>query len=207
VLLLAGALAIANRDGGRHFEAAGSVPTEPGVPSTTPGPSGSASATRGSADVPTVVLVDRSFTPTRLAMTRPAVQARVTPVRVERDGSLDIPADVREIGWWDGGAAPGSPVGTVVLAGHVDSASAGAGALFRLDQTEIGSRITLAGDGRTQTYVVDARRRYPKAELPGATLFAQGERPRLVLITCGGAFDRRTRHYTDNVVVFATPVS
>jgi len=25
------------------------------------------------------------------------------------------------------------------------------------------------------------------------------------MITCGGAFDRRTRHYTDNVVVYATP--
>lgn len=30
---------------------------------------------------------------------------------------------------------------------------------------------------------------------------------RLVLITCGGPFDRRTRHYRDNVIVYASPVS
>jgi hypothetical protein len=36
-------------------------------------------------------------------------------------------------------------------------------------------------------------------------VFAVGGPPRLVLITCGGAFDRRTRNYADNVVVFAEP--
>jgi hypothetical protein len=37
-------------------------------------------------------------------------------------------------------------------------------------------------------------------------VFAVGGPPRLVLITCGGAFDRRTRNYADNVVVVAEPV-
>jgi hypothetical protein len=49
-----------------------------------------------------------------------------------------------------------------------------------------------------------AARDQNQAELP-PEVFAAGGPPRLVLITCGGAFDRSTRHYADNVVVFADP--
>lgn len=64
----------------------------------------------------------------------------------------------------------------------------------------------MRGPGNEMTYVVRARRRYLKQGLPWRTLFAQGEQPRLVLVTCGGDSDHRTRHYTDNVVVIATPL-
>ena len=60
-------------------------------------------------------------------------------------------------------------------------------------------------DGRTLAYRVVARRQLGKADLP-ADLFARGGPPRLVLVTCGGRFDRTTRHYTDNVIVYAEPV-
>ena len=51
-------------------------------------------------------------------------------------------------------------------------------------------------------YRVTARRELGKAALP-ADLFATDGPPRLVLVTCGGRFDRTTRHYTDNVIVYA----
>lgn len=210
VLLLGVAgIQLADR-GGRHFEAAGTVPQ-----ADTPSPVATSRAARApsttSAPPAPAVLQDRSFTPSRIVMSRPDVDARVEPVDVLPDGNLVIPDDVRTIGWWRSGAAPGSPVGTVVLAGHVDSATAGPGALFHLDQAPVGSRITLRGTGSragqdAQVYEVVGRRRYAKAALPAATLFAQGRTPRLVVITCGGEFDPATRHYTDNVVVFAEPV-
>ena len=219
VLLLGVAVVqlVADR-GGRHFEAAGTVPdagvasaTATAGPATTPGSPPPAADSR---TAPPTVLEDRSFSPTRLIMSRPAVNAEVQPVDVLPDGDLVIPEDVHTVGWWRSGAAPGSPVGTVVLAGHVDSASAGPGALFHLDEAPVGSRITLSGKAfaatgtaATQVYEVVGRRRYAKAALPAATLFAQGRTPRLVVITCGGDFDPVTRHYTDNVVVFAQPVS
>lgn len=196
--------------GGRHFEAAGNVPQSDAPSSVTTSPTAQAPSTTSPPPVPTV-LEDRSFTPSRILMSRPDVDARVEPVDVLPDGNLVIPEDVRTVGWWRSGAAPGSPVGTVVLAGHVDSATAGPGALFHLDQAPVGSRITLRGTNPTaaqdtQVYEVVGRRRYAKAALPAAALFAQGRTPRLVVITCGGEFDPVTRHYTDNVVVFAEPV-
>jgi hypothetical protein len=205
----AGVQLVAER-GGRHFEAAGTVPQADTPSAVTPSRTTRAPSTTSPPPAP-AVLPDRSFAPSRIVMTRPTVDAKVQPVDVLPDGNLVIPEDVRTVGWWRSGAAPGSPVGTVVLAGHVDSATAGRGALFHLDQAPVGSRITLRGTSPaaaqdTQVYEVVGRRRYAKDALPAAALFAQGRTPRLVVITCGGEFDPVTRHYTDNVVVFAEPV-
>ena len=47
-------------------------------------------------------------------------------------GALGIPADIKKVGWWRDGAAPGDETGTVLIAGHVDSAKKGAGAFYAL---------------------------------------------------------------------------
>ena len=120
---------------------------------------------------------------------------------------LGVPQNVRQVGWWRAGAAAGSASGTVVLVGHVDSAQQGAGALFPLRRLNPGDRVVLSGArGERTVYVVSARRQYPKRSLPQTEVFGQGSRPRLVLLTCGGQFNTATRHYEDNVVVYATPL-
>jgi hypothetical protein len=77
--------------------------------------------------------------------------------------------------------------------------------LFRLTDLRPGDTITVAtGSGRRVRYAVTGRRVYPKtAGLPRA-VFSLDTRPRLAIITCGGAFDRATRSYRDNIVVFAS---
>lgn len=147
------------------------------------------------------------FAPLRVQVPRAGIDARVVPVGVGRDGMLGIPQDVRQVGWWRAGAAPGSAAGTVVLVGHVDSAQQGAGAFFPLRQLKPGNRVVLSdARGDRTVYVVSARRQYPKSSLPRTEVFGQGGMPRLVLLTCGGSFNTVTRHYEDNVVVYATPL-
>ncbi len=133
------------------------------------------------------------------------VQARVEPVDT-RDGQLEIPDNPATVGWWTGSALPGSSSGTVVLAGHVDSAATGPGALFQLTTLRRGDTITLTlRDHQQLTYTVNARRIYPKATgLPAAPFTPTGP-PQLVVITCGGPFDKTTRTYRDNIVIFAVP--
>lgn len=146
------------------------------------------------------------FRPTRVQLPTLRVTAAVTPVRLGADRLLTVPADVRTVGWWSQGAAAGAHRGTVVLVGHVDSAAAGPGAFFNLRRLQPGDRVRLAGDGSHRAdYAVVARRQYPKSALPVDLVFGQGNRARLVLITCGGRFDAATRHYTDNIVVYAEP--
>jgi len=142
--------------------------------------------------------------PVRLQVPSLGVDARVRPVRAEPGGSLDLPADPRDVGWWADGAAAGATDGTVVLAGHVDDASRGPGALARLRDARPGAAVVLGTAGGSRTYVVTGRRSYPKQRLPSAVFTPAGP-ARLVLITCTGAFDPATGSYADNLVVYAVP--
>jgi hypothetical protein len=133
--------------------------------------------------------------------------------------SLTIPADVHTVGWWDGvvtdGAirtkvaapAPGDP-GVAILAGHVDSAAAGPGALYDLKRLDVGDTIRVVGfNQRTTTWTVRSRPQFTlKTALP-RTLFKTTGTPTLAIVTCGGPFDASTGHYRDNVIVWATPAA
>lgn len=143
--------------------------------------------------------------PRRLVVPTLHIDARVVPVHRIAGGGLAVPSDPRVLGWWANSAVPGSPVGTVVIDGHVDSAVAGLGALFYLRTLKPGARLTVTGPQGRLTYTVAGLREYPKNQIPEQQLFSQHVAGRLVVITCGGPFDRTSRHYLDNVVAFAVP--
>lgn len=223
LLLAATGLGVALKVSDQPLPDAGSLPSSARTPSSTPStgaqasppvssPAGSPPTTPSPAAPPPppnglTIAPDRSFEPTTLRVPALGVVAPVVPTAVDGRGALGIPDDPRQVGWWSGGAAPGSPYGTTLLAGHVDSASRGLGSLVDLSRAPIGALVTVTGpDGAGQAYRVVARRSYPKATLPTRELFRQDVPARLLLITCGGQFDRSTGHYERNVVVFAVPV-
>ncbi|MFI6600514.1 class F sortase [Nonomuraea sp. NPDC050536] len=143
--------------------------------------------------------------PVRLGIPALHIDAAIHPVGVDADGALRVPAHPDQLGWWSGGARPGSAAGRVVIVGHVDTAAQGPGAFFRLAHVEVGDKVRVQlADGQSRTYRIVARRHYRKDRLP-AQVFAQTGPPCLVLITCTGPFDRATRHYRDNLVVYALP--
>jgi hypothetical protein len=144
--------------------------------------------------------------PTGLDMPTLGVHADVRPVAITA-GGLDVPTDPTDVGRWTGSVAAGSAAGATVIDGHVDSAELGVGALYRLTDLTVGDtvQLTVAGGG-TVSYRVDERRSYDKAEGLPAAIFGTDGAPRLVLITCGGTFDKTTGSYESNVAVFANPV-
>ena len=130
----------------------------------------------------------------------------VDPVGVVGDGVMALPRDGRQVGWYRFGAAPGDAAGSAVLAGHVDTLERGRGALADTRLLQVGDRLQVGrADGSTVDYAVTARVHVGKDALPVDELFARDGAPRLVLITCGGAWDPDVRHYADNVVVTADP--
>jgi hypothetical protein len=141
------------------------------------------------------------WTPGQVSIARLDVAPPVDPVGVSRDGALDVPDDPDRLGWWIGSALPGDRRGTVLIAGHVDTARDGEGALYRLESLPLGSRIEVRAGDRTIGYRVTARRSYAKSRLP-KELFRRDTAPQLALVTCGGAF--RDGSYDHNVVVYAT---
>jgi hypothetical protein len=148
---------------------------------------------------------DRSL-PTRLTLPGLGITASVVPIGVDDGGDLAIPDNPQALGWWQDGATPGDGRGAVVIDGHLDSYQYGTGFFVNLRRLQPGDPVMLDGASGTRTdWTVASAALYPRDALPYDQLFSHDGPPRLVLITCGGAFDRTSRSYTDNLVVTAYP--
>jgi LPXTG-site transpeptidase (sortase) family protein len=144
--------------------------------------------------------------PSRVKLVRLGVDAAVSAIGIDlKSGALGIPENIKRVGWWRDGAEPGATTGTVLLAGHVDSADKGAGAFYALKSARRGDIVTLQAGSKTLRYRVTTTRRVTKAALP-TSIYTRTGAAKLVLVTCGGPFDARSGHYRDNVIVTATPV-
>ena len=141
--------------------------------------------------------------PVTLGIPRLSVTSRLVGLRKANNGTLSVPSDPERAGWYSQGAAPGDP-GAAVIVGHVDSYR-GPGIFARLDRLGRGDLIKVRrADGSLVTFVVQQVRDYPKRAFPTALVYGGSGRPSLRLITCGGEFDRRSRHYLSNTIVFAS---
>jgi len=198
------------------------VPPPPVAPSVALIPP--STGTPPAAITPTVVPPHRSTgTPARGAAHRPSLPGEfrpllvrlpfgrsvpIVPVGLDDAGALAIPADPQVVGWWTGGALAGEPFGSTVIAGHVDSRTQGIGAFAQLLRVRPGDVVELAAGTRTIGYWVTSVTMVPKARLSAtADPFRQDVANRLIMITCGGPFDRARHSYRDNVVIVAVPVA
>lgn len=132
------------------------------------------------------------------------VRAPVLPEGIDQTpgdrGNLAVPSNAREVGWWDGGPAPGQG-GVAVVAGH----RAVGGAFWQLPQLQTGAAIQVTGtNGQTTTWKVTQVQQLLKAQLP-ESIWTEGGPPKLALVTCGGGFNYAIGHYNDNVIVWAAP--
>ncbi|NYH45354.1 hypothetical protein HNR22_005081 [Micromonospora jinlongensis] len=145
--------------------------------------------------------------PVRLVIPGIDVTATVNAVGInDRTNEFEVPPSVDQIGWYRYGPGLETDAGSVVIAGHVDSAKQGKGAFFRLRELDQGDTLTATGsDGEARQYRVIAREEYAKTKIPLDRYFARDGKPRLTLITCGGPFDAKARKYRDNIVVTAVP--
>jgi sortase (surface protein transpeptidase) len=143
--------------------------------------------------------------PLRVRIDAIGLNAPVVAVGVdEGTGGVQIPFDVRSLGWFRFGPSPGE-AGSAVIVGHVDSAAQGPGALFRLREVQVGAIVVVEFAHRSASFRVVGRREYSKSRLPHG-LFATSGTPVLAIVTCGGSFDSTSRHYADNIVVYAVPI-
>ena len=187
----------------------GDVPIAGSTSSTSPqarqDPSGRSSSSRSPTPRPPARTPASPGVPVKLALPSERVSAPVVPAGTRPDGQLRLPRSPSVVGWWVRSAPAGDRRDTTMLAGHVDSAMEGVGALAALREIAVGSRVVLTDTfGVDHSYRVVARREYPKYALPD-DIFKVSGRARVVLITCGGPFDEDAGRYRDNVVVYALP--
>jgi LPXTG-site transpeptidase (sortase) family protein len=130
------------------------------------------------------------------------VDADVIDLGLQDDGSMEVPSDFAQTGWFDRGPKPGR-VGPAVIAGHVDS-TRGPAVFFRLSELEPGDEIEVHGeDGELVTFAVRETQIHPKDDFPSEEVYAGTPGAELRLITCSGTFDAEERSYRDNTIVFA----
>ena len=130
------------------------------------------------------------------------LSARVEPLGVTRDYSLQAPAGVSDVGWYRLGAVPGAP-GDAIISGHrgyPGGIHAVFDAISRLHQGDT-VNVQLA-DGTTVRFAVDRVYSVPYRDIP-AGFFATDGAPRLTLITCAGRFATSELTYSDRLVVEA----
>ncbi len=144
--------------------------------------------------------------PVRIDIAAIDVHAPVIPLGLADDGTLGVPTPGPEYGnvaWYDRSPTPGE-VGPAILTGHLDSAHDGPSVFYRLGALRPGDRVRITrADGSQVTFRVATVTRYPQRNFPAEDVYGNLDHPGLRLITCGGDLDPHTRHYLDNVVVYA----
>lgn len=128
------------------------------------------------------------------------VRAPVVAVDLATDGTLVPPADPRLVGWWRGGARPGSSRGSAVLTGH--TVHDGGGVFDDLAALQVGDIVEVVTDRRALEFTVRSVRDLEKADLAARAgrLFSPTGAPDLVLVTCT---DWDGERYLGNTVVVA----
>ncbi|WIV61997.1 class F sortase [Amycolatopsis nalaikhensis] len=168
----------------------------PPSPATTSTPSTTSTAAETTGGLP-------AAEPASLSIPAIGVHAEtIQDLGLTSSGELEVPGDATTVGWFTGAPSPGEP-GPAVLAAHVDYKHV-PGAFSRLKELRPGEQARIGrGDGRTVVFTVYRVDRYAKAEFPTDQVYGDTPGPELRLITCGGAFDRASGNYLDNVVAYA----
>lgn len=139
--------------------------------------------------------------PSRIRIPSIGVDARIVRVGLKANGDMETP-DFGRAGWYTEGPRPGQD-GPAVVVAHVDSKS-GPDVFARLKELKRGAKISVTDkQGKTHTFVARRQQQTSKTALPVNAIWGTTDGPALRLITCGGAFDKRTNHYTSNVIVWA----
>jgi hypothetical protein len=144
----------------------------------------------------------------RMLMLPSGTLMRVRQSATSASGTLGIPADINQAGWWDGSSKLGDPFGAIVVAAHVDSFTQGLGRFAELLSMQPGDDVRLRSAGLSETFSVAWAGLVPKSSISATSgVFSARGPSRLVLITCGGVFDPSHGGYQSNMVVVAYPKS
>jgi sortase (surface protein transpeptidase) len=141
--------------------------------------------------------------PRPLQLRLPSIQLNraisTKPLKMDRKRKLESPKDTKSIGWYNA-------AGPLVLAGHVDSTS-GPGVFYGLKRVKKGETFSVDfADGTSVSYLVSQVSTFPKNKFPTGLVYRANSTD-IRIVTCGGKFNRKTRHYEDNVIVVASPVA
>lgn len=156
---------------------------------------------QNSYDEPIIKEKDYAIDPKRIKIPAIGVDASIEDVGLLDNGQMGVPADDRNVGWYEPGVQPGAK-GNSVLAGHVDNKT-GPAVFFYLKKLKAGDEVIIEGEnGETLTFEVLDKKVFPMDDAPVDKIFGYSSRRALNLITCTGPFEREKGGHIDRLVVY-----
>jgi len=143
-----------------------------------------------------------------ISLSIPAIDVSVSlsVLGLNPTGTVQVPTDYQQPGWYHLGPSPGQ-MGSAVILGHVDTYM-GPAVFFRLRTLVAGDKVAVTlADGIIANFQVNAVAMYLKAQFPSQQVYGSRGVSALQLVTCGGTFDTTTHQYLSNVVVYTTLVT
>jgi len=150
------------------------------------------------------IRIDRNAaSPIAVSVPSVGISAPVIPLGLQSNGEIEVPSDFSDAGWREAGPEPGER-GAAMMTAHVDSRS-GPAAFYTLKNVERGNEIRVRRkDGSTVVFSAQRVETVAKDSFPTRRVYGKTSLPTLRLVTCGGPFNSATRHYRDNIIVYAT---
>lgn len=138
--------------------------------------------------------------PVRLKIPTINVDAAIQNVGLTANGTMEVPTNTTDVGWFDLGPRP-SQVGSAVIAGHFNGPDGGTGVFANISKLKLGDKIYIEDtQGISQVFVVQGSVAYT----PGYAdqVFGSRDGKHLNLVTCDGVWDENKKTYTKRLVVF-----
>lgn len=150
---------------------------------------------------PVTPLAD-GIVPQRISIPSIKLDALVEQVGVLENGQMDVPKIFDRVGILSPWTRPGM-MGNAVIAGHFDHYT-GPAVFYHIRKLKPGDQIIVTDlQNKKLTFRVKKVESYAASEAPIDSIFGDSQQARLNLITCAGAFNRKTQEHAKRLVVFS----
>lgn len=142
--------------------------------------------------------------PRIIKIPRLQVNARVKRIGINTAGTLESPANVHDVGWYEGSAKPGKKE-TTLISGHVHGTT-NPGVFSRLSIIKEGDTVEIErGDGKLIEYKVVKTEAMEQEDIDLEKILAGGTpgESSLVLMTSSSRYDVRANKYEQRFFVYA----
>lgn len=144
--------------------------------------------------------------PKHITISRLGIDYDIIELGQNPDETMETPPLFEKVaGWYKYSPTPGE-IGPSIIVGHIDTYK-GPSVFWRLRELQAGDEISITReDNSVVKFKVTGLKQFEQSNFPTEEIYGNTEESELRLITCGGTFDKKTLHYSENTVAFATMV-
>lgn len=141
--------------------------------------------------------------PSRLVIPSIGVNAKVQYVGVSKHGTMAVPTNYTDVGWYKLGAIPGH-TGTAVMDGHLDNGFGRPGVFKKLQDLNPGDDVMIVDkSGNTLHFKVTGSQLLDSSAKNTELVFSSNsQNAGLNLITCEGTWNAKKMAYSQRRIVF-----